>query len=92
MSMLAQGHRQRRREAALTAVSTASSLNKPGRSCCCCLYGTGAMKRLTAAKMMGCAEAMRQAMVELMDRGEPNEAHPAYWAPFIVVGKGGTRN
>jgi len=32
-STLAQGHRQGRREAALTAASTARSLGKPGRSC-----------------------------------------------------------
>jgi hypothetical protein len=27
-------------------------------------------------------------MVALMDHGKPWEAHPAYWAPFIVVGEG----
>jgi len=21
-------------------------------------------------------------------KGEPREAHPAYWAPFVVVGEG----
>jgi hypothetical protein len=26
----------------------------------------------------------------LIDKGEPHEAHPAYWAPFVVVGEGGT--
>jgi hypothetical protein len=25
-------------------------------------------------------------MVTLIDRGSPEEAHPASWAPFVVVG------
>jgi len=33
---------------------------------------------------------MRQSMVAMIDRGRPYEAHPAYWAPFVVVGEGGT--
>ena len=36
----------------------------------------------------GRAETLRQAMLALIDRGEPDEAHPAYWAPFVVVGEG----
>jgi CHAT domain-containing protein len=27
-------------------------------------------------------------MLTLIDAGEPNEAHPSYWAPFVVVGEG----
>ena len=50
---------------------------------------TGAMKRLAADKGLGRAEAMRQSMLALMDNGTPREAHPAYWAPFVVVGEGG---
>ena len=49
---------------------------------------TGAVSRLAADKTMGRAEAMRQAMLALIDNGGP-EAHPAYWAPFVVVGEGG---
>ena len=49
---------------------------------------TGAMSRLAADKSMGRAEAMRQSMLALIGKGEPYEAHPAYWAPFIVVGEG----
>jgi hypothetical protein len=30
-------------------------------------------------------------MLALIDKGEPNEAHAAYWAPFIVVGEGAAR-
>jgi CHAT domain-containing protein len=39
---------------------------------------------------MGRAEAMRQSMLALIEKGEPQEAHPAFWAPFVVVGEGGT--
>jgi CHAT domain-containing protein len=34
------------------------------------------------------AEAMRRSMLALIDKGEPGEAHPALWAPFVVVGEG----
>jgi CHAT domain-containing protein len=50
---------------------------------------TGAMSRLAADKTMGRAEAMRQSMLALIDKGEPRETHPALWAPFLVVGEGG---
>ncbi len=50
---------------------------------------TGAMTRLAADRSMGRAEAMRQSMLALVDQGTPQEAHPAFWAPFIVVGEGG---
>jgi len=35
---------------------------------------------------LGRAEALRRAMLALIDRGY---AHPAYWAPYMVVGEGG---
>ena len=39
----------------------------------------------------GRAEAFRRAMVALMeDRSLPSNAHPAVWAPFVVVGEGGS--
>ena len=50
---------------------------------------TGAMSHLSADRTMGRAEAMRQSMLALIDKGEPQEAHPAFWAPFVVVGEGG---
>jgi CHAT domain-containing protein len=50
---------------------------------------TGAIKRLAANKSMGRAEAMRQSMLAMMNKGEPYEADPVFWAPFIVVGEGG---
>jgi hypothetical protein len=39
---------------------------------------------------VGRSEALRRSMVALIEKGQPQEAHPAYWAPFVVVGEGGT--
>jgi CHAT domain-containing protein len=44
---------------------------------------------MAADRKLGRAEAVRRAMLALIDKGAPNEAHPAYWAPFVVVGEGG---
>jgi CHAT domain-containing protein len=30
-------------------------------------------------------------MLALIDKGETHEAHPAFWAPFVVVGEGAAR-
>jgi len=49
---------------------------------------TGAVSRMAADKSVGRAEAMRRSMLALIDNGEPIEAHPAYWAPLVVVGEG----
>jgi len=46
-----------------------------------------AVNRLTADKTLGSAEAMRRSMLALIDAGEPQEAHPAFWAPFVLVGE-----
>jgi CHAT domain-containing protein len=27
-------------------------------------------------------------MLAMIDGGKPEEAHPAYWAPFVLVGEG----
>ncbi len=36
------------------------------------------------------AEALRRSMLALMQTpGKPQYAHPAFWAPFVVVGEGG---
>jgi CHAT domain-containing protein len=35
------------------------------------------------------AEAHRQAMMAMIDTGSARNAHPAMWAPFVVVGEGG---
>jgi CHAT domain-containing protein/tetratricopeptide (TPR) repeat protein len=50
---------------------------------------TGAINRLAADKSVGRAEAMRQSMLDLINHGKAEEAHPAIWAPFVVVGEGG---
>ena len=39
----------------------------------------------------GRAEALRRAMLALIDGGQPREAHPAYWAPFVGAGKEAAR-
>ena len=45
---------------------------------------------MAADASVGCSEALRRSMMALIEQGKPNEAHPAYWAPFVVVGEGGT--
>jgi CHAT domain-containing protein len=49
---------------------------------------TSAMREISRDGRVGRAEALRRAMLALIDKGGPDEAHPAYWAPFIVVGEG----
>jgi CHAT domain-containing protein len=39
-------------------------------------------------RKVGRAEALRRAMRALIYRGSAEQAHPAYWAPFVVVGEG----
>ena len=50
---------------------------------------TAAVGALAKEPAIGRGEALRQAMLALIDQGEPQQAHPAYWAPFVVVGEGG---
>jgi hypothetical protein len=45
---------------------------------------------MAADKTIGRSEALRRSMVALIEQGAPHEAHPAYWAPFVVVGEGST--
>jgi CHAT domain len=49
---------------------------------------TGAVERIASDKRIGRAEAMRQSMLALIDKEAVYEAHPAFWAPFAVVGEG----
>ena len=51
---------------------------------------TTALREMARDPKVGRAEALRRSMLALIDKGEPHEAHPAYWAPFVVVGEGGT--
>jgi CHAT domain-containing protein len=48
---------------------------------------TSAMGEMSRDRSVGRAEALRRAMLSLIARGGPR-AHPAYWAPFVVVGEG----
>jgi tetratricopeptide (TPR) repeat protein/CHAT domain-containing protein len=50
------------------------------------------IRTMAGDKSIGRAEALRQSMLALIEKGAPHEAHPAYWAPFVVVGEGGAAN
>jgi CHAT domain-containing protein len=43
--------------------------------------------RPATSRTMGRAGATRQSMLTLIDKGKPEEAHPAYWEPFVVAGE-----
>jgi CHAT domain-containing protein len=49
---------------------------------------TSAVGVTTRDKSLGRAEALRSAMLTMINKGDAREAHPAYWAPFVVVGEG----
>jgi CHAT domain-containing protein/tetratricopeptide (TPR) repeat protein len=49
---------------------------------------TGAVGEIARDARVGRAEAMRRSMLALIDKGSQEEAHPAFWAPFVVVGEG----
>ena len=51
---------------------------------------TKTLSTMAADKTIGRSEALRRSMVALIEQGEAHEAHPAYWAPFVVVGEGST--
>jgi CHAT domain-containing protein len=40
-------------------------------------------------KAVGRAEALRRAMLSMIKKGTQREAHPTYWAPFVIIGEGG---
>ncbi len=49
----------------------------------------GMFERFRRSPRMGEAEALRQAMLEVMGTpGQPELAHPVFWAPFVLVGDG----
>jgi CHAT domain-containing protein/Tfp pilus assembly protein PilF len=52
---------------------------------------SGAFAELKVAPTIGRAEALRRSMLALIDKGGRN-AHPANWAPFVVVGEGAAAN
>ena len=49
---------------------------------------TGAVREMSRDPKVGRSEAMRRSMLALIDKGSKEEAHPAFWAPFVVVGEG----
>ena len=50
---------------------------------------TKAVAELKADPKTGRAEALRRSMLSMIDGGKGYEAHPALWAPFVLVGEGG---
>jgi CHAT domain-containing protein len=48
---------------------------------------TGAFAELSDHPEIGRAEALRRSMVRVITSGDPDEAQPAYWAPFVMVGE-----
>jgi CHAT domain-containing protein len=53
---------------------------------------TNAVHALASDPAVGRAEAVRRAMLSLIDNGQSHETHPSYWAPFVVVGEGAARS
>jgi CHAT domain-containing protein len=49
-------------------------------------HAAGALK---SDPKIGRTEALRRSMLSLMTTGKGYEAHPAFWAPFVLVGEGG---
>jgi len=49
---------------------------------------TRALREMSQDAQVGRSEALRRAMLAPVDDGRPQEAHPAFWAPFVVVGEG----
>ena len=49
---------------------------------------TQALATMAADATAGRSEALRRSMLALIEKGAPHEAHPAFWAPFVVVGEG----
>jgi CHAT domain-containing protein len=50
---------------------------------------TETLRTMADEKSIGRSEALRRSMLALIEKGAPQEAHPAYWAAFFVVGEGG---
>jgi CHAT domain-containing protein len=54
---------------------------------------TGMFEAMASDPSIGRAEALRQSMLSMMnDADNPHYAHPAFWAPFSLIGDGQTAN
>jgi CHAT domain-containing protein len=53
---------------------------------------TRTLSTMADDKAVGRSEALRRSMLALIENGEPDQAHPAIWAPFVVVGEGSGRS
>jgi tetratricopeptide (TPR) repeat protein len=62
----------------------------PVRSDAAVLLTTRAFEQIASTPAMGKAEAMRLAMLSLIDDPSLSYAHPSVWAPFVVAGDGGS--
>jgi CHAT domain-containing protein len=52
---------------------------------------TAAMDEIARDNTLGRAEALRRAMLELINSGDAHDEHPSTSAPFVVVGESGRR-
>jgi CHAT domain-containing protein len=50
---------------------------------------TKAVAELKTDPKIGRGEALRRSMLYMIATGKDYEAHPAFWAPFVLVGEGG---
>jgi CHAT domain-containing protein len=50
---------------------------------------TEAVAELKSDPKIGRAEALRRSMLAMIEHEKDYEAHPAFWAPFVLVGEGG---
>ena len=50
---------------------------------------TKAVAELKSNPEIGRAEALRRSMLSMIETGKDYEAHPGFWAPFVLVGEGG---
>ena len=52
---------------------------------------TRMLQEVSEDNQVGRAEALQRSVLGLMETpGKPHYAHPMFWAPFVVVGEGGT--
>jgi hypothetical protein len=69
----------------------ASRLALGGHSPATVKFITIAMCEMARYGTAGPAEALRRAMLAQIGKGEDRQAHPACWAPFVVVREGARR-